>query len=803
METQSGWALVIDGDDGAHSLYRQVLGDLGFAVEICDRGAQALVLLARRSYALLLIDPRTPGVSAVEILSQVYQHPASVIVVGDLAPEEWQGHPTEPADHRMLPKPFTADDLRSAVARQYGAPAGRQPAESALPRLYEQIAQIVKVLFRADRTSLMLCSADGDRAAVMASAGFPFATPGDTSAPLNDSVSGWVIRHAEPLLLGPDGDLPLDLQGAWRSDLFCSGICVPLVVRGRVLGALSATRRCDRLPFAAAERDGLMPLASQIAVAIENKRLQQQVQRHIHYFTSLNTLCAALLATLDVDRAIDIAVDHLRAMFPSVRGYLFLHGERSPWIDRLIAIGDTDAGTLDLDDVHATPGLVGQVLADAAPRLCRAADRSDELAAWERVLLAGGGATLLSVALKTDTALYGAIELASGPAPFGDEELHYMISFGSLVAQAIEKLQLYAAVARSEARYHELFQRAGDAVFVIDTATMAMVAANPAAEKMSGYSQAELMMVAPAHLIAPIVPGRSAVVLGDLCAEGTSEYEGVLRARSGYSVPVSICASEVAHGGAGYLLLVVRNISEHRRQAQRLAQSEKLAGMGRLTAAIAHEINNPLQALRNTLHLLLNRSFAEEKRERLLSMAQMEVDRMAALVQRMLELHRPSREDMRPVSVHGLLESALAGAGNNLQQHHVVVERDWAAKLLWVNGIGGHLKQVFQDLATNAVEAMPEGGRLLIRTRLEDGEDASAPPRVLVEFADDGPAIPDGEVHLIFEPFYTTRRSGSGLGLAISYGIVERHGGTLSVSSTGSGTTFRVSLPATMPEKGS
>src|SRR4029079_9313266 len=113
---------------------------------------------------------------------------------------------------------------------------------------------------------------------------------------------------------------------------------------------------------------------------------------------------------------------------------------------------------------------------------------------------------------------------------------------------------------------------------------------------------------------------------------------------------------------------------------------------------------------------LLSRPFPEEKRERLLTMAQLEVDRLSGLVQRMLELHRPNSDDMRPISIHGLLESALAGASAILQKHQVLIERDWAERLPWVIGIGGHLRQVFMDLAVNAVEAMPQGGRLIIRT---------------------------------------------------------------------------------------
>ncbi len=337
-------------------------------------------------------------------------------------------------------------------------------------------------------------------------------------------------------------------------------------------------------------------------------------------------------------------------------------------------------------------------------------------------------------------------------------------------------------VKQAEGLYQALFQHAGDAIFLMDAAMVAIVAANPAAERMSGYTQAELCALAPASLIAPVLAGSR------------QQYDGALRVRGGQSMAVSIGVSETVFDSTPYLLMIVRDCSEQQRQSE----SAKLSGMGRLTASIAHEINNPLQALHNTLHLLLSRPFPEEKRERLLRMAQMEVDRLATLVQRMLELHRPSGKDMRPVSVHGLLESALAGTASTLQQQHVLVERDWAEHLPRVIGIGGHLRQVFVDLAVNAVESMPDGGRLMIRTRLEDGAHEGAAPRILVEFADSGPGIPESEVQRIFEPFYTHKRNGAGLGLAISYGIIERHGGTLSVSSSANGTTFRVVLPAAL-----
>jgi two-component system, NtrC family, sensor kinase len=348
------------------------------------------------------------------------------------------------------------------------------------------------------------------------------------------------------------------------------------------------------------------------------------------------------------------------------------------------------------------------------------------------------------------------------------------------------------------ALYRAMLQQASDAIFVLNASATEIVEVNSAAVRMSGYSLPELGALAPARLLITGVSGRPGISVAELIAVGAPEFEGYIRNRDGSSVPVSVGVSAIDHAGSRYILLIARDISERRRQAEHVAQAEKLAGMSRLTASIAHEINNPLQALHNSLYLLLNRQFAEERRQQLLKMAQAEVDQLIVLVQRMLEFHRPSREGMRPVSVHALLESALAVVGEQIQRQGVSVERDWADRLPWISGIAGHLKQVFMNLVTNAVEAMPDGGRLTIRTRVRvQGEGGhSGLTLVVIEFADSGPGIPESEAQIVFEPFYTSKKTRTGLGLALSYSIVEQHNGILSVSSDGSGTTFRVILPA-------
>ncbi|HWQ12407.1 MAG TPA: ATP-binding protein [Roseiflexaceae bacterium] len=232
-----------------------------------------------------------------------------------------------------------------------------------------------------------------------------------------------------------------------------------------------------------------------------------------------------------------------------------------------------------------------------------------------------------------------------------------------------------------------------------------------------------------------------------------------------------------------------------RARAHRTAQHERLAGMGRLTAAIAHEVNNPLQAISNSLHLLLNRSLSDDKRDRYLSMAQKEVELLIDVVRRMLDFSRPARDGMRPISVHAALESVLLATAEQLHTRGIAVERAWDERLPRVSGVASHLKQAFLNLVLAAVAAMPEGGRLAVRTSVAPREGGGV-ELVVIEIADSGARLPEDELRTLFEPFQQHRRDTSGMGLAVSYSIIAQHGGRLSVTSSDDGTTFRVELPA-------
>jgi signal transduction histidine kinase len=235
-----------------------------------------------------------------------------------------------------------------------------------------------------------------------------------------------------------------------------------------------------------------------------------------------------------------------------------------------------------------------------------------------------------------------------------------------------------------------------------------------------------------------------------------------------------------------------RSAEELERSQRRLVQSEKLAATGRLAASIAHEINNPLQAIKNCLELILDEAEEGKPLDRTyLDVATSELERIRGIIQQMLDLYRPGQERMTPVDLNAAVEGVLALMRKQLESHHIAVETHLDDDTPHVIGRGDQIRQVFINLILNSSEAMPEGGQLVLTTHQDsDGF-------VTVQVIDHGVGIAPENLTRIADPFFTTKSKGVGLGLTICHEIIERHQGTLDVTSqVGHGSTFTIRLPA-------
>jgi len=223
---------------------------------------------------------------------------------------------------------------------------------------------------------------------------------------------------------------------------------------------------------------------------------------------------------------------------------------------------------------------------------------------------------------------------------------------------------------------------------------------------------------------------------------------------------------------------VWRDITAEKRLRAQLIQSEKMAATGRLAASIAHEINNPLQAISGCVDLA-QATNDPEKLKKYLAMASTELERLAAIVRRMLDFYRPARAEHAQVNLRELMGDVLLLSGKRLQHAHVAVRSEWADEIPLVSGVADQLKQVFLNFILNAVEAMPQGGTLEIRGQtIQDGG-----KWVIISIADSGEGVSPQDLDKIFEPFFTTKASGTGLGLAVCHSIIAQHNGRVIVDS--------------------
>ncbi len=256
------------------------------------------------------------------------------------------------------------------------------------------------------------------------------------------------------------------------------------------------------------------------------------------------------------------------------------------------------------------------------------------------------------------------------------------------------------------------------------------------------------------------------------------------------------------------MLGVAMDITSRKLAEEALRRSEKLAATGRLAASIAHEINNPLAAVTNALYILRISAGMPQNTLEYVRTAEAELARVVHITRQTLGFYREPSSPV-PIYVPQVMEEVLSAYGTKIQKHGTTVQTLYK-DVGQLAAFPGELRQVFSNLVLNALEALPEAGRIFVRVR--EAHDSDEKRGVRITVSDDGPGIAPENLPRIFEPFFTTKESkGTGLGLWVSQGIVHKHGGKIRVRSSNRegrhGTTFAIFLPfaaketpATQPE---
>jgi two-component system sensor histidine kinase PilS (NtrC family) len=358
--------------------------------------------------------------------------------------------------------------------------------------------------------------------------------------------------------------------------------------------------------------------------------------------------------------------------------------------------------------------------------------------------------------------------------------------------EARERLARHERIAGDLASLHQNTIRCLSSGLVTTTLDGSVTSMNDAACEILGIRQ-------PAPLgqrLEGLIPGMAVVMSEDLSLGRVirQEVEAVHTSGSPRCLAVSATPLSDHTGQIAGRVIHFQDLTELRSMESVVRRSERLAGIGRLAANIAHEIRNPLASISGSVEVLRKQPGTDAEARQLIDIAVREVDRVNGLISELLDYARPRTEDRQRLDLGEMVTEIAKVFEQERRSAEVRIVVDVEPGVA-IEGASGQLRQVLWNLLRNAVAAMPSGGRIRIRVSRRDRSDGAA--EAVLSVSDSGVGIPREDIDHIFEPFFSRRVDGTGLGLAITARIVEDHKGTIEVSSeVGKGTTFVIRFGA-------
>ena len=542
------------------------------------------------------------------------------------------------------------------------------------------------------------------------------------------------------------------------------------------------------------------------------------VEEHQKRLAVLNNITAAVSQSLELSQILDRAVDAIFDLMSADGVWVYLLNRDEPELVLSAHRGVTE----ELPRIRSGYGLSGRVAESKRPSIIQnpIKDSKGDLSDVPQMQSA------LVVPIRSKGQLSGTLGISSVKyRDFQSGDVDLLTAIGYEIGVAVENARLYGQqqeisreLRRSEQRYRELFENAHDAILLHDL-NGNIVAANKANEELTGYSAGELLKTNVRNLLdrdslAVASQVRNRMLAGERIEQ---PYEQRLIRRDGTEAFLKLTTNLLNQEGrpSGFLH-IARDVTAERLMQDRLSsayqdlseshqrlkesqeqliQAEKLSSLGQLAASIAHEVNNPLSGILTYDQLLIRKTkdgtLTAETALDYLSKMERELTRSTKLIRNLLDFARQSPLVFKPVNLNEIVGRAYDLASHAAKLQHIKVITQYADSMPSLSADPDQLQQVFTNLMVNAIQAMPEGGTLTLRTSVASGG-------LIVDVCDTGCGISSENMGKLFTPFFTTKREvkGVGLGLAVSYGIVQRHKGRIDVKSKlGEGTTMSVFLP--------
>ncbi|MED1283870.1 PAS domain S-box protein [Bacillus mycoides] len=359
--------------------------------------------------------------------------------------------------------------------------------------------------------------------------------------------------------------------------------------------------------------------------------------------------------------------------------------------------------------------------------------------------------------------------------------------------------QLHQQLSDSEMKYRALIEQATDAVYVVelneDQFPTRFVEVNPVACKRFGYSREELLSMPFPSDVPPDSPMVQGII--EKIREGQTAFtlQDEFVFPKGKTMTIEFSVRVFNLNGKKVFLSISRDITERLKTEELLRKSEKLAVVGQLSTAIAHEIKNPLTAMKGFMQLL--KPMENKNTEHYIDIVLSEIERIDSITNEFMTLAKPEALEIKTNDLNVLMKQIVMLLEPQAIMNCIQITTEFTSDTSFILCEGNQLKQAFINVLKNAIEATPMGGEILIQI-----EYAPEKKQVNIQFTDYGCGIEKERLPYLGEPFYSIKENGIGLGLMICYKIIEKHQGKILIESeVGKGTTVNINLPISTLEK--
>ncbi len=544
------------------------------------------------------------------------------------------------------------------------------------------------------------------------------------------------------------------------------------------------------------------------------------LEKRVRALQLLHEMGRRITSLLAIDKLLPEMVLQLRSVLEVEIVSIMLLDEDRAFL-RIAASSGLPAEIIPSVRVPLGEGISGQAASRGEPILVRDMSQHPEFAPSPHAAQYTTK-SLLSVPLRLGDRVLGVVNVnnkVSGE-PLGDEDLELVTTFCAQAALAIENSRLYESLEGEVRRVTAALRRSNEELRRLQEFTESILSqmssgllVSDLEGRVSRLNAAGAAILGASPIDSGLAPSSEETIASLLgpggmqraleSPEGQAPHERrelVAHAKDGREILLGFSTSKLleADGRQAGHIVTFRDLTRLKKMEAEFVRMERMASLGVLGAGVAHEIRNPLAAMRFNLDFLEEDGAAREEVE----VIRKNIDRLDDLVRKLLRFARPQQPAFvrQPLDVR--VEAVLALVAQQAQAGHVRISTAFEPGLPEVVIDGPQVEQVVLNVVLNGIQAMPSGGTLRLVTRrvVRDGR-----PHVELAISDEGEGLPEGAARQIFEPFYTTRKEGTGLGLAVSHRIVEDHGGYIEVAPPDRGkrgTTLVVGFPLPAPEGG-